>query len=80
MSRRRHIDVHLVLRPDQVLHYYSGAAGAVLARSLDGRTVSFPADVLPRLVTEQGVNGVYRLVFDDDNRLREVLPLEQKES
>jgi len=76
MSLCRHIDVWLDLTPEQVLRYYRGGADAVVARSLDGRMVRFPAGVLPRLVTADGVRGRYRLKFDRDHRLQAVEALD----
>jgi hypothetical protein len=78
MSRCRHIDVRLELTPDEVLHYYHGRVAAVVAQSLDGRTVRFPANILTRLVTTDGVHGVFRLTFDEDNRLTDLVPLERE--
>ncbi len=59
----------LQLTRDEVLRYYRGLAQQVQARSVDGRTVCFPADVLRRHVTPAGVHGIFRLVTDDQHRL-----------
>jgi hypothetical protein len=75
MNPSRHIDVQLTLTAGQILNFYRGNAETVVARSLDGRTVHFPAAVLPRLVTPEGVNGIFRLTFDEDNRLADIVPV-----
>ncbi|WP_350355172.1 DUF2835 family protein [Larsenimonas rhizosphaerae] len=40
------------------------------ARSLDGRRVRFPARALHRIVGPNGVQGVYRLVFDQKGKFK----------
>lgn len=75
MKACRHIDVFLDLSPDQVLSYYDGSARSVVTMSLDGRTVRFPASVLPRIVTKDGARGIFRLNFSSDNRLIAVQPV-----
>jgi hypothetical protein len=59
----------LSLTRDEVLRYYEGSARAVQARSTDGRSVQFPAAVLRRHVTPDGVHGTFRMMLDARNRL-----------
>lgn len=47
---------------------YAGTADTVLARSVDGRSVRFPAHVLRRYVEQDGVHGSFRIAFDDQHR------------
>lgn len=61
--------VRLALSRGEVLRYYQGAARAVQAWSTDGRSVQFPAAVLRRHVTPEGVHGLFRLQVDATNRL-----------
>ncbi len=61
--------LHLSLTRDEVLRVYSGAVTAVQARCLDGRSVQFPASVLRRHVTPNGVHGTFRLHVDASQRL-----------
>ncbi len=52
-----------------LLHYYSGRASAVQARAVDGRMIQFPASALRAFVTNSGVQGTFKLIFDEKNQL-----------
>lgn len=67
-------DVQKVLVPihlsaDEYLQYYRGAAKNVFARDLEGRTVQFPANLLQKFVTQQGVDGLFEIVFSSGGKL-----------
>ncbi|GHE21307.1 DUF2835 family protein [Halomonas urumqiensis] len=62
------IDLAIDLSREACLAHYEGRAGQVIARSLDGRRVVFPAEALRRVVTRDGVRGIYRLCFSDAGR------------
>ncbi|WP_444677481.1 DUF2835 family protein [Halomonas sp. E19] len=53
------IDVVLELSAEACLAHYEGRAGLVLARSLDGRRVRFPAEALRRVVTREGCTAPF---------------------
>ena len=61
--------VRLCLDKEKVLSHYRGLASRVVTRSIDGRTVQFPASLLRQFVSEDGVNGFFEIRFDDQNRL-----------
>ena len=61
--------IRLCLDKEKVLSHYRGLASRVVTRSLDGRTVQFPASLLRQFVSEDGVNGFFEIRFDDQNRL-----------
>jgi hypothetical protein len=56
------------LSKDKWLRFYRGEIHTVQATSLDGRSIRLPANVFQRFVTEDGVLGVFRVTFDDQNR------------
>ena len=64
----RQLIVSLDISAEDYLRYYQGSARTVLARSRDGRTVSFPASLLQRMVTREGVHGEFVLRYDEHNR------------
>ncbi len=66
------IDVVLELSAEACLAHYEGRAGLVLAHSLDGRRVRFPAEALRRVVTREGVRGTFRLVFTAEGRFQAI--------
>ncbi|WP_221032156.1 DUF2835 domain-containing protein [Actomonas aquatica] len=53
---------------DEVLRYYRGQSRQVIAYLDDGRSVQFPASALQKVVTENGVHGRFRLLFDEHHK------------
>lgn len=53
---------------DELMRFYRGETGEVVARADDGRTVRFAAVKLRPHVAAGGVRGRFRLRFDDDFR------------
>lgn len=64
----RSIYVQLNIRPEEFQLLYEGVAKTVNARSLDGRTVKFPANILRPFVTHAGVVGTFAIHFSEENR------------
>lgn len=50
------------------LDYYRGTVRSVLVRATSGQTVQFPASLLQRFVTPDGIHGDFVLVCDDQNK------------
>lgn len=40
----------------------------VVARTMDGRTVRFPANILRSVVQANGVHGIFELVVDENHK------------
>jgi hypothetical protein len=53
---------------EQYLDYYRGGVRHVLARSASGQNVQFPASLLQRFVTPEGVHGDFVLTCDDNHK------------
>ena len=66
------IHFHLNLSAGEFLAYYRGVARDVVAKSVDGRTGRFPANVLRPFVTPDGVAGAFVLVYDEKNKFVEM--------
>jgi hypothetical protein len=64
----RSIDIFIELSHDACLAHYQGRVGQVHTRSLDGLRVVFPAEALRRVVTPDGVHGVFRIRVTDEGR------------
>jgi hypothetical protein len=58
---------HLRLTSQQCLDYYRGAARNVVAHATNGLTVRFPAKLLQRFVTQDGIEGDFVLTCDADH-------------
>lgn len=50
------------------LSYYEGAARAVVVTSFDGRRIQFPAKVLRQFVARDGIQGVFEMEFDENDK------------
>ena len=55
---------HLRLTSEQCLDYYRGAAPNVVVSATTGETVRFPASLLRRFVTNDGIEGDFVLTCD----------------
>ena len=61
--------MYLDISADQYLRYYSGSAKSVMAKTTDGLTIRFPANVLQKYLLKDGIKGVFRIVYDEHHRL-----------
>lgn len=66
------IIVRLKIDYEKCLLYYSGKADWVSCKSIDGRSVKFPARVIKMIVSENGVDGLYRLRFKTDGTFYDI--------
>lgn len=64
--------VNLVITPEEYQRMYAGIAKHVSARSVDGRRVQFPANILRPFVTRDGIRGRFVIRFSDDNRFEAI--------
>jgi hypothetical protein len=69
MAEVKKVLVPIYLSADEYLEYYKGAAKNVFARDLEGRTVQFPANLLQKFVTQEGVDGVFEIAFGPGGKL-----------
>lgn len=60
--------VSLNIPREEYLRVYQGTARSVLAWDSLGRKISFPVNVLQPFVSHEGVQGKFRLEFDEQNR------------
>lgn len=64
--------LNLFISPDEYQRLYQGAVREVVATSVDGRRIRFPAMILRPWVTHNGIRGRFRIVFDENNRFQKV--------
>jgi hypothetical protein len=58
----------LRITADQYLEYYRGTAKHVIVRCTTGKTVQFPASLLQKFVTTEGIHGDFVLQCDDQHK------------
>ncbi len=63
------IRFRLEISAQEYLRYYQGEVDAVQVTIAGGRTIQFPASVLQKHVDQSGVNGSFRIIFDDNNKM-----------
>ncbi len=64
----RRVRFALSIPGDVYLSFYVGAARAVVVKAADGRNIQFPAGILRRFVTHDGIQGVFEMEFDENNK------------
>lgn len=64
----RSVYVRLNIPADEFQLLYQGVAKSVNARSLDGRRINFPANILRPFVSHAGVVGTFAIHFSEENR------------
>jgi hypothetical protein len=60
--------IPLRISSSEYLKWYTGSATSVTGLTQQGVSVNFPASILKPFITHNGVNGVFEIEFDDDNR------------
>jgi len=61
-------EFQLNISSEDYLDYYRGTARQVVARSLQGVVIQFPAGLLVPFVTHTGIRGRFVLTCDDQRR------------
>lgn len=64
--------INLAILAEEYQRLYQGAARDVVARSMDGRRIRFPALILRPFVTHTGIHGRFQILFDDHNRFHSI--------
>lgn len=60
--------VSLSISAEKYKLMYQGVAQSVYTRTLDGRSVQFPAKILQPFLLRDGIKGVFRIAFDDQGK------------
>ncbi|WP_253938432.1 DUF2835 domain-containing protein [Hahella sp. HN01] len=64
------VDIHI--SAEEYLNVYRGSAKNVNAISREGLRVQFPANILQRFVTREGIRGSFVITFDDGNKFHSI--------
>ena len=64
------IRFYLELSYDEYSLVYKGHAQHVIAKSIDDRTVRFPANILKPYLTRAGIKGTFVIHFGDNNKFK----------
>jgi len=69
------IIVTLNISADEYLKLYQGAAKSVFTRTQSGKSIRFPANILQPFVGHGGIQGSFKIEFDEDNRFKKISQL-----
>lgn len=61
-------EFQLQIPPEKYLAYYRGTVRQVIARSSSGQNVQFPASLLQRFITKEGIRGNFVLTCDANHK------------
>jgi len=65
----RCIRFYLALSAEKYQAYYKGTAQFIKTRSIDNRSVKFPANAIRKFLTHEGIFGLFEIKFDENNKL-----------
>jgi hypothetical protein len=65
----------LSLSSEKYLRYYQGQASSIQVRSLDNKSIRFPAGAIRQFLMHDGIHGVFEIRFDKNNKLIEVVKI-----
>jgi len=66
------IIVDISISPDEWIKLYQGVATDVRTTARDGRSVRFPARILSRFFLKDGLQGSFRIIFDDSGKFTSI--------
>lgn len=64
----KEIIVSLHISREDYLTFYQGQIQTVVATATDGRVVRFPAGILKNVVGHEGIQGIFKICFDVENK------------
>lgn len=67
------IRFRLALKTEKYLEYYKGNAQNIVTRSEDNRNIKFPANAVRNFLTHEGINGLFEIQFDENNKLIKII-------
>jgi hypothetical protein len=61
-------EFQLQISPEAYLDYYRDTSRQAIARCASGQTVQFPASLLQRFITPEGIRGTFVLTCDERHK------------
>ena len=65
----------LSISSEKYLAYYKGYASSIQVRSLDNKTIRFPASAIREFLMHDGIHGLFEIRFDENNKLIKIVKL-----
>lgn len=70
------IIVDITIPADEFIRHYQVSGAVVATHSRDGRSVRFPASILQRFVSHEGIAGSFEITFTDAGKFASVRRLD----
>ena len=67
------IDIHITR--DEWMKIYRGETNIVYAKSRDGRSIQFPANILNKYTTHNGIAGSFVINVNDEGKFQSIIKL-----
>jgi len=64
--------VSLAIAADEYVKLYQGSARSVYTKTIEGRSIRFPANILQPFITREGINGNFSIEFDHGNKFKTI--------
>jgi hypothetical protein len=58
----------LHISSDEYLDYYRGAVRSVVVQATTGQTIQFPANLLQKFISTEGIHGDFELTCDNNHK------------
>ncbi len=68
-------DFFMSISPVELERYYRGEASAVQVQASNGQVIQFPAAMLRQFVTPDGIEGRFRIEWDENGKLKSLVQL-----
>lgn len=69
------IIVDIRIDKEEWLKIYRGETNLVYAISRDGRSIQFPANILSKYTTHDGIEGSFVITFNDAGKFQSIIKL-----
>ncbi|MFT5716549.1 MAG: hypothetical protein ACI9T7_000726 [Oleiphilaceae bacterium] len=69
------IIIDILITRDEWMKIYRGETNLVYARSRDGRSIQFPASILSKYTTYNGIEGSFVINFTDAGKFQSITKL-----
>mgnify|MGYP000321340096 CR=1 FL=1 len=71
----KQIIVDLFITRDEWMKIYRGETNLVYAKSRDGRSIQFPANILSKYTTHNGIEGSFAIAFNETGKFQSIIKL-----
>jgi hypothetical protein len=71
----RSMRFNLSVSAEKYLAYYKGHASSIHVRSIENKSIRFPANAVRKFLTHEGIHGLFEIQFDENNKLIQVVKI-----